>query len=247
LSAVGPPRLQPGDRVLLAVLSRVLPLHRWDAFFVTPATLLRWHRELVARKWAYPRKHPGRHSTRTEIRQLIPSGCHGELGLGQRRIHSELVGLGFQVSPAAVWRIRRAAGTDPAHSGPGHSWTTFLRAQATSLPVDLFTVDTALLQQIHSVFAIEIATRRVHLLGITRHPTGAWATQAARNLVTDLDEASRSFRFLARDRDTNFAESFDAVLPPPSPRSGWMHWPLSAGTRSLRAILGTKRGNRGTR
>jgi hypothetical protein len=68
---VARPRLQPRDRVLLAALPRMLPRHRWDAFFVIPATLLRWHRELVARKWTYPRKRPGRPSTRAEIRRLI--------------------------------------------------------------------------------------------------------------------------------------------------------------------------------
>jgi putative transposase len=227
---VARPRLEPGDRVLLAALSRVLPRPRWDVFFVTPATLLRWHRELVARKWTYPRKRPGRPSTRSEVRQLILRLAAENDGWGHRRIHGELVGLGYKVSPATVWRILRAAGVDPAPRRSGQSWTGFLRAQASGiLAVDFFTVDTVFLQQIYVFFCIEIATRRVQVLGVTRHPTGAWVTQAARNLVADLDDTGGSFRFLIRDRDTKFTQSFDAVLtdaglrilksPPQAPRA----------------------------
>ena len=210
---VGPPRLQPQDRVLLAALSRVLPRQRWTVFFVTPATLLRWHRQLVARKWIYPRKGPGRPSTAAEVRRLILRLAAENDGWGHRRIHGELVRLGYKVSPATVWRILHAAGIDPAPGRAEWSWTRFLSAQATGiLAVDFFTVDTVLLQQIYVFFCIEISTRRVHVLGVARRPTGAWVTQCARNLVKDLHDAGRSFRFLIRDRDTKYSAAFDADL-----------------------------------
>ena len=175
------PRLQPADRVFLAALSRVLPRERWAAFFVTPATVLRWHRELVARKWTYPRKRPGRPSTRAEIRRLILELADQNPTWGHRRIQGELVGLGFRVSPATVWRILRSAGADPAPRRAEQSWTAFLRAQAAGiLAVDFFTVDTVWLRQVYVFFCLEVSTRRVHVLGVTRHPGGAWVTQCAR-------------------------------------------------------------------
>ena len=151
-------------------------------------------------------------------------------GWGHRRIHGELVNLGYRVSPATVWRILRAAGVDPAPRRSGQSWTGFLRAQASGmLAVDFFTVDTVFLQQVYVFFCIEIATRKVRLLGVTRHPTAAWVTQAARNLVMVLDDVGCTFRYLIRDRDTKFTASFDVVLtdtdlrilksPPQAPRA----------------------------
>jgi putative transposase len=101
---VARPGLQPGDRVLLAALSRVLPPERWAAFFVTPATVLRWHRELVARKWTYQRRRPGRPSTRAEVRRLILRLAGENPTWGHRRIQGELAGLGYRVSAATVWR-----------------------------------------------------------------------------------------------------------------------------------------------
>jgi putative transposase len=108
------PRLQPADRVFLAALSRALPRERRAAFFVTPATVLRWHRELVARKWTDPCQRPGRPSTRAEVRRLILELAGQNPTWGHRRIQGELVGLGFRVSPATVWRILRSAGAGPA-------------------------------------------------------------------------------------------------------------------------------------
>ena len=132
---VARPCLQPADRVL--------PRERWAAFVVTPATVLRWHRELVARKWTYPHKRPGRPSSRAPIRRLILRLAEENPTWGFRRVQGELVGLGHRVSPATVWRILRAAGVDPAPRRAAQSWITFLGAQAAGmLAVDFFTVDT---------------------------------------------------------------------------------------------------------
>jgi len=129
-----------------------------------------------------------------------------------------------------VWRILRSAGADPAPRRAEQSWTAFLRAQAAGiLAVDFFTVDTVWLWQVYVFFYLEVSTRRVHVLGVTRHPRGAWVTQCARNLVADLEEAGRSFRFLIRDRDAKDTGAFDTVLadagteviktPPQAPRA----------------------------
>jgi transposase InsO family protein len=191
----------------------MLPRERWALFFVAPATVLRWHRELVARRWAYPRKRPGRPPTRAGIRRLIVELAGQNPTWGHRRIQGELVGLGFRVSPATVladpalcWRRPRAATSGavlygvPACSGCG------------VLAVDFFTVGTVWLRQVCVFFCPEVSARRVHVLGVTRQPGGAWVTQCARSLVVGLEEAGRSFRFLVRDRDAKCTGAFGAVL-----------------------------------
>ncbi|CAI7980971.1 hypothetical protein FRAHR75_940007 [Frankia sp. Hr75.2] len=111
---VNRPVLEPKDRVILAALSRLLPRARWDSFFVTPATVLRWHRDLLARKWTYPRKSSGRPPVRREIRELVLRLAQENPTWGHRRIQGELLGLGYPVGVATVWRILHRAGVDPA-------------------------------------------------------------------------------------------------------------------------------------
>ncbi len=207
------PDLEPADRVVLAVLSRLLPRPRWSTFFVTPATLLRWHRELVARHWTYPRARPGRPPVDKQIRDLVLRLAAENSSWGHRRIQGELVGLGYRVAASTVWKILHGAGIDPAPRRAGLTWKQFLTAQAhTILACDFFTVDTVLFKRIYVLFFVEIATRRVHVAGVTAHPTGAWVAQQARNLLMDLDQRVAGLRFLLRDRDAKFTAVFDALF-----------------------------------
>src|SRR5262249_39023494 len=205
------PRLRPADRALLAALARLLPPQRRHALLVTPQTLLRWHRELVRRKWTQPPRRAGRPPTDGRVRELVLRFARENPRWGYPRIAGELRKLGLPVSPSTVRRLLPANRSGPAPRRLGPSWRQFLRQQATStLACDFFTVETLSLRRFYVLFFIELASRRVHLAGCTTSPTGAWVTQQARNLsFTGLFERAR---FLIHDHDSKFAAAFDEVF-----------------------------------
>jgi putative transposase len=181
--------------------------------FVTPATLLRWHRELVARHWTYPHRRPGRPPTPAKVHELVTRMARENPSWGYRRIQGELVGLGIKLAASTVWTILKEAGIEPAPKRLETSWSEFLRQQAASiLECDFLTVDTLFLKRFYVLFFIELATRRVHVAGITTNPDGRWVTQQARNLLMELDDEDVRPRFLIRDRDSKFTRDFDEVF-----------------------------------
>jgi putative transposase len=189
---IGRVRYAPADRLWLAALSRLVPRRRWgEVFMTTPATLLAWHRRLVARKCDYTSRRLGRPPAAAAVRKLVIRIATENPTWGHRRVQGELIRLGHQIAASTVWQILHDAGIDPAARRAG----TTLEAVPDRPPrgiiaADFVHVDTVLHRRVYALVVFEHGTRRAHLAGITAHPDGAWSRQAARNLLMDLGPAS---------------------------------------------------------
>jgi putative transposase len=210
-------RFEPADRAwLAALLHRVpRPTLRSLRLLVQPDTVVRWHRDLLARRHAAasrPRR-PGRPRTVHSVRALVLRLVRENLSWGYRRVHGELLTLGVKVAASTVWAILREVGIDPAPDRAATTWTQFLRSQAEALlAADFIETITLIGTRMYILAVIEHASRRIRILGATAHPTATWVAQAARNLVMDIEDVRCPVKYLVRDRDGKYPALFDAVL-----------------------------------
>ena len=200
---------------------------------VTPNTLLRWYRELVAFKWNYThRRGPGRPRIMTTLVDLIVRMALENPSWGYTRIQGALGNLGHQIGRGTIANILKESGIEPAPERGKHTrWSTFLKAHWECVTAtDFLTVEVCTLKGLvtyYILFFIDIASRRVHLAGITPHPDNPWMMQIARNITDKDDGFLRGTRYLLLDRDTKYSEAFrnllvregiDVIrLPPKSP------------------------------
>jgi transposase len=182
---------------------------------VTPATILRWHRDIVRRRWARlsRRRRSGRPPARRNVRSVVLRLARENELWGYRRIHGELAGLGIIVAPSTVWQVLKNAGIDPAPRRDGPGWAEFPRSQAQGiLALDFFTADLLNGAKVHVLAVTGHGSRRVRVLGVTEHPVQSWVVQQARNLLMDLEDAGTQVKFMLHDRDASFTAAFDAVF-----------------------------------
>ncbi len=209
---VGRPSLNDDDRSLLGAIAAALPKALRQGWIVTPETLLRWHRKRIAKHWTQPQtRRAGRPPINAELRQLIVRFATENPTWGHRRIQGELAGLGHDLAHSTVWQILTDNDIDPSPNRSDVTWTEFLHSQA-AVACDFFTVDTAFLRRYYVLFFIKLHTREVIFAGVTGNPTGAWTTQAARNLFIGHSERLACARALVRDRGSQFVNGFDEVF-----------------------------------
>jgi putative transposase len=217
------PRILLNDdrRRRLAVKGKVLGRKALEevATIVTPDTILRWYRELIAAKWDYSkrRKNVGRPPVSQEVVDLVLVMARENPSWGYNRIQGALANLGHEISDSAVGSILRNHGIDPAPDRRRQTtWKSFLKAHWDVLAaIDFTTIEVWTqggLTTFYLLFVMELATRHLHLGGCTANPDVSWMCQAARNLSDAEDGFLRRKKYLLMDRDTKFSHTFRIIL-----------------------------------
>ena len=212
-------RFTDEQRIRLAVKAKVLGRRLLDELetLVTPDTLLAWHRKLIAQKWTYARKGPGRPRVAQEITDLVLRMARENVSWGYDRIQGALANLGHIIAPNTVKNILKRHGIEPAPEREKRtSWTTFLKAHWDVMAAtDFFTVEVWTLRGLvtyYVLFVMRLKTRSVHIAGVTTAPNGAYMKQVARNLTDVSDGFLLNSRYLIMDRDTKYTEDFRGHL-----------------------------------
>jgi len=213
-------RLTDKQRRRLAVRARALGRRALMgvACIVTPYTLLRWYRSLIAKKYDGSRRRgPGRPPTRAALAQLVVRMALSNPGWGYTRIRGALRNLGHQLGRSTIKRILADAGIEPAPERSKRTpWVTFLKAHWGAIAAtDFFTVEVLTMHGLvrYSVlFVIDLKTRCVQIAGIAHDPYGAWMEQMARNLTDAVDGFLKNTRYLIHDRDPLFTQRFVDIL-----------------------------------
>ena len=211
------PEFTDADRGLLGAIAAALARPSRAGWLVTADTLLRWHRRRIAGHWAQPQRPPGRPSTSAELRRLTLRLAAENPTWRYRRIHGELLGLGHTIAASTIWQILKNADIEPAPTQSKVTWSEFLRTQA-AVACDFATVDTVLLRRFYLLFFIQVGSRSVYFGGIGEHPTGAWVTQAARNLFLHHADGLAGTRALVRDHGSQFTRAFDEIFRTQGPK-----------------------------
>jgi putative transposase len=210
-------RLNPHERRRLAELGHRLgrQLLTRVVTLVTPDTMLRCHRQLVAQKWTYGGARGGRAGLQARIRSLVVRMATENPTWGYTRIQGALKNVGHQVGRSTIARILKTAGIPPSRQRPT-TWRTFIRAHWPALlAADFFTTEVWTARGLvtyHTAFVIELHTRRVRVLGSTLHPDGAFVVQAVRSLLAETDEVLREGRILICDRDPSWTSAMEDLL-----------------------------------
>jgi len=207
------------QRIRLAVKAKVLGRRLLDELetLVTPDTLLAWHRKLIAKKWTYARKGPGRPRVTQEITDLVLRMARENVSWGCDRIQGALTNIGHIIAPNTVKNILKRHGIEPAPEREKRtSWKTFLKAHWDVMSAtDFFTIEVWMprgLVTYYVLFIIHLSTRSVHIAGVTTAPNGAYMKQVARNLTDVSDGFLLNSRYLIMDRDTKYTSDFRGHL-----------------------------------
>jgi putative transposase len=216
------PRLSSSEKLMVVALFTRLKMqtqHWYDrlqqtALLFKPDTLLKWHRDLVRRKWTFKHRHRGgRPRLEAEIEALILQLALENPRMGYLKLHGELLKLGYCLDPGTVKNVLRRHQLKPAPQRGQTSWRTFLNHyRQQMLACDFFTVETICLKTLYVLFFIELSSRRVYVAGCTDTPDSSWVTQQARQQIWKHSDVGPAFRVLIHDRDMKFSKTFDTVF-----------------------------------